>query len=410
MNISRFIARRYLLSKKSKSIINIISFISVIGIFVSSASMVIVLSGFNGIEGLVASLYSEHNADLIITPKKGKTFIADSVLISKLNSFSEISNISRVIEEITMLKKEGGMNNKKDRWVTATMKGVEASYEKICQINSSLDKGKSNLYNNNIPQAIIGIGLQFQLNGYLNSTIKVYGLLRNEKLSNKDTTALQYEPITIGGVFNINPELNYQTFIVPIEFAQNLLNYNDEITSIELEVAGNSDVNKVKNELLKIIGDEFIIKTNFEKNELLFKTNATEKWMVFLILIFILILSTFNIIASLTMLILDKKKDISTLISLGATHNLIRNIFFKEGLYINLIGGILGLCFGVAICLLQKNYHLIKLENSVVPYWPVDIEWVDLFSISTILLVIGLISSFVPTTYLIKKHFKHFFY
>ena len=368
--------------------------------------MVIVLSGFNGIEGLVSDLYSEHNADLVITPKKGKTFLADPLLISNIKKCSNISNVSCVVEETTMIKKG-------ERWVNAIMKGVERSYIDICNLDASLIGGDGHLFSNNLPQAIIGVGLQNQISGpykQIINTVTVYGLLRDEKIKRNNNDAFKEKLIEIGGVFNINPEFNNQYFIVPIEFAQDLLNYNNEITSIELGVSENSDINKVRNELIEAIGNSFIIKTNFEKNELLFKTNAAEKWMVFLILIFILILSTFNIIASLTMLILDKKKDISTLISLGATHNLIRNIFFKEGLYINLLGGVLGVFFGVIICLIQKNYHLVKLENSVVPYWPVDVEWTDIFSISIILFIIGLVSSYLPTTYLIKKHFKQYFY
>ena len=367
--------------------------------------MIIVLSGFNGIEGLVANLYSKHHPDLIITPKNGKTFTLDSLKISSLKNCKGVTGFSCVIEETTMIKKG-------ERWVNAVMKGVEAPYFEICDLEATLIDDENKIDHNNT-KAIIGAGLHNQISGpyrEIINTITVYGLLRHEKIKRNNADAFKEKMIEIGGVFNINPELNNQYFIVPIKFARDLLNYEKEITSIEIGTSEKIDINEIRSDLIKIIGDSFQIKTNFEKNELIFKTNAAEKWMVFLILIFILILSTFNIIASLTMLILDKKKDISTLISLGATQTLIRNIFFKEGLYINLLGGTLGLFFGVVICLIQNKYHLIKLNNSVVPYWPVDVALSDVISISIILLSIGLISSFIPTTYLIKKHFKQFFY
>ena len=367
--------------------------------------MIIVLSGFNGIEGLVADLYSKHHSDLTITPNSGKTFTIDSLKMSKIKSCKVVHLVSCVIEETTMIKKG-------DRWVNAIMKGVEESYLEICELKSTLLENETDL-NFRSNQAVLGLGLYNQISGpyrEIINTITVYGLLRDEKIKRNSKNAFKEKMIEIGGVFNINPELNNEYFIVPINFAKNLLNYNKEITSVEIGTHEDADVYELKAALKEIIGDAFVIKTNFEKNELIFKTNAAEKWMVFLILIFILILSTFNIIASLTMLILDKKKDISTLISLGATQRLIRNIFFKEGLYINLIGGVFGLIFGVLICLVQKHYHIIKLENSVVPYWPVDVALFDIISVMIILLLIGLAASFIPTNYLIKKHFKQFFY
>ena len=208
--------------------------------------MVIVLSGFNGIEGLVKSLYSKHGADLIIKPKHGKTFIADTVLINNIKNIPEITDVSRVIEETTMLKKG-------ERWVTAVMKGVELPYIDICQINSSLIDGESNLKSNNRPQAIIGLGLQNKLLGpykELINTIKVYGLQRDEEIKRNNENAFEDKLIEIGGVFNINPEINNQYFIVPIDFAKNILNYDNDISSIELGLLNNADTETVGTTLI----------------------------------------------------------------------------------------------------------------------------------------------------------------
>ncbi len=406
MNVSRFIARRYLFSKKSKSIINIISTISVIGIFVSSASMIIVLSGFNGIENLVKNIYNKHESDLVITSTEGKSFTIDTNVLNLIYNVSEIESVSKIIEEVVMIKKD-------ERWVTASIKGVNSSYIKISTLDSSLISGTSDLWFQKIPQAIIGYGLHEKLNAHTNAkydnNVTVYGLQRDKKLSIQNKSAFKPKIIAVGGVFDITPEINDQYLIVPIEFARELLNYQSDITAIEIGLIENINSNDIKLKLQNLLGDSYKIKTKYEKNEIMFKTNAAEKWMVFLILIFILILSTFNIIASLTMLILDKKKDISTLISLGATQNLIRKVFFKEGLYINIVGGMLGVLFGTLICLIQIKFHVIELKNSALPYWPVSVDLLDVISIMIILFFVGLISSYLPTAYLIKKHFKSHF-
>ena len=406
MNVSSFIARRYLFSKKSKSVINIISAISVLGVFVSSAAMVIILSGFNGIEQIVESLYSSHEADLTITLKEGKTFKEDKDQLNRINTIENVASYSRVIEEVTMIKHE-------ERWMTATMKGVDESYKNIVILNSTIVEGNSEIWKDNSPRAIIGLGLQNQLQvssnpRYINQ-ITIYGLLRNKKLTINNNSVFNPLPISVGGVFNITQELNSEFFIVPLEFARHLLGFNNDLTGIEIKLKNPSLIDQTKLKLKELLGSDFIIKTQYEKNELIYKTNATEKWIVFLIMIFILILSTFNIIASLTMLILDKKKDLITLISIGATQKLIKKIFFEEGLYISLIGSSLGVVFGVCICLVQIKFHLISLENSIIPYWPVNIKISDLLTIIIIVFTIGLVSSYLPTYYLIKKHLKPYF-
>ena len=406
VNLSNFIAKRYLFSKKSKSIINIISLISVVGVFVSSAAMIVVLSGFNGIERLVENIYSEHEADIVISPLLGKTFYEVDSVIKKINSFAEIKNFSRVIEEVTMVKHG-------DRWMTAIMKGVEKSYIEISKLDSSIIEGNSNYWNSNLPHAIIGVGLQNQLqvssDKRFNNQIIIYGLLREEKISITNKSVFKPAKINVTGIFNINPEFDEKYLIVPIDFARELLNYDNEVNAIEIELNTGIDPTLFKSKLKNVLSDAYLIKTQYEKNELIYKTNAAEKWMVFMILIFIFILSTFNIIASLTMLILDKKKDISTLISLGATPKLIKSIFFKEGFYINLLGGGLGLAIGALLCILQGRFKLIKLENSVIDHWPVIVELSDLFAVLFILIFVGKLSSYLPTAFIIKRHFKTYF-
>lgn len=365
--------------------------------------MIIVLSGFNGIEELVEKLYSSFDADIRITKSEGKTFDFHEISKEDLLKIEGVSAVTEVVEEITMIKHE-------DRWITATMKGVEDSYLAICALDSVLTEGEAKLQDDGFNKAIIGIGLQNKIqvtsDPRYHDYLTVYGLLRDEKFSKTNTDAFKPEMISVGGVFAINPEFDNTYFLVPIQFAKNLLEYDNDITAYEISVK-NEFINKqVKEEIQKIVGNTFQVKTRYEQNELVFKTNETEKWMVFLILGFILLLSTFNIIASLTMLILDKKKDIETLISMGATRQFILKLFFLEGIFINLLGGIIGITIGLLIAWLQLTFHFVTLDNSVVPYWPVSIHFSDVLMVFGTVVLIGIASSYIPVSYLIKRHFK----
>lgn len=406
VDLSNFIAKRYLLSKNSKSIINVISLISIVGVFVSSCAMVIVLSGFNGLENLVEKIYNQHESDLTISPIKGKTFYDSDSIIQKLTTIEQIGFTSKIIEEVAMIKHG-------EKWTTAIMKGAERSYSKITNLDSSIIDGNGDFYSTFVSGSIIGVGIQNQLqvscDDRFDNTITVYGLLRNKKLSTQNKNVFNPKRISVRGVFNITPEFDNNYFIVSLDFARDLLDYTNELSAIEIGLKKEANLQLVKKQIERLVGVDFQVKTKFEKNELLFKTNAAEKWMVFMILLFVFILSTFNIIASLTMLIFDKKRDISTLIALGATKKLIQSIFFKEGLYINLIGGMSGIILGAFICMAQYHFKLIQLENSIIDYWPVEVEATDLFYVLLVLLGIGIIASYLPTSFILRKHFKTYF-
>jgi len=403
LKVPFYIAKRYLFSKKSKNIINIISGISVFGIFISTCAMIIVLSGFNGIEELVEKLYSSFDADIRITKTEGKTFDFREISKEEILKIEGVDAITKVIEEITMIKHE-------DRWITATMKGVEDSYLSICNLDSVLTEGETKLQEEGLNKAIIGIGLQNKIqvtsDPRYHDYLTVYGLLRDEKISKNNPDAFKPEMISVGGVFAINPEFDNTYFLVPIQFAKNLLEYENDITAYEISVKNGFTNKQVKEEIQKVVGNKFEVKTRYEQNELVFKTNETEKWMVFLILGFILLLSTFNIIASLTMLILDKKKDIETLISMGATRPFVLKVFFLEGVFINLLGGIIGISVGLLIAWLQLTFHFVTLDDSVIPYWPVSVHFSDVLMVFGTVVLIGIGSSYIPVSYLIKRHFK----
>lgn len=368
--------------------------------------MVIVLSAFNGIEGLVENLFSSFDPSIKITIKEGKTFKEDAIDIDKIKSIEGVYAASKVIEEITMIKHG-------DQWITASIKGIDSNFFNVCKIETAIIEGGTSLISHGFPQAIIGAGIQNKLqvssDPRYSNTVTTYGLLRHKKLSKNNKSAFKPLMINVGGVFSINPEFDNQYIITSIDYAKNLLEYKNTISAIEIGLSENADANNVKKQIEKITGDNFSIKTRYEQNELIFKTNQTEKWMVFLILGFILILSTFNIIASISMLLFDKQKDIKTLISMGATQQFIQRIFFLEGLFINLLGGIIGIIIGLGVSVLQVKFHLVKLQNSVIDYWPIEIEVNDIFMVFGTVFFIGIVSSYLPVKYLIRKQFSQSF-
>jgi lipoprotein-releasing system permease protein len=380
--------------------------ISVLGIFISTTAMVIVLSAFNGIEGLVQNLFSSFDPAIKITVKEGKTFNENAIGINQLMEIEGVESVSKVIEEITMLKHG-------DQWITATVKGVDSNFFKVCNLPSTLLEGDTELISNGFQQTVIGLGIQNKLqvssDPRYSNTITAYGLLRNQKLSRNNKKAFKPLMINVGGVFSINPEFDNQYIITSIDFAKDLLEYKEAITALEIGLDENIDPIKVKEEIALLVGDRFSVKTRYEQNELIFKTNQTEKWMVFLILGFILILSTFNIIASISMLLFDKQKDIKTLISMGATQQFIQRIFFLEGLFINFLGGILGIAVGLGVSYLQIKFHFVKLHNSVINYWPMEIEFKDILLVFGTVVIIGVVSSYLPVKYLIRKQFSQSF-
>lgn len=400
MNTPFYIAKRYLFSKKSHNIVNIITGISVFGIFISTAAMVIVLSAFNGIEGLVQDLYSSFDPDIKITLKEGKTFTIGSEQLKEIKKIDGIRSVSQTIDEVVLLKKG-------ENWVTATMKGVDQNFLQQSIPDSIMTEGFPVVKEGGVEYALLGYGVQNMLqvssNPQYNNTITVYGLKRSEKLNRNNKDAFEPRLITVGGVFSINPDFDNKYVLVPIDFASSILGYQNEITALEIAVNSDSDPDLIKEQISPVLGQNFNIKTRYEQNELVFKTNETEKWMVFLILGFILLLSTFNIIASLTMLILDKEKDIQTLSSLGAPYSQIKKVFIYEGLLVNFLGAILGIGVGLGVSIIQIKFHIITMANSVVDYWPMIIKPIDVVLIFITVLVIGFTSSYLPPNILFNR-------
>lgn len=398
MNVSLYIAKRYLIAKKSQNAINIISWISVISVGIGTFALVVVLSAFNGLEGLVESLFESFDADIRIEAKKGKVFSSNEIDFDQLQKLQGVVDYSKVLEEVVGVRY-------KDQQTIATIKGVEESFLRMSQLDSAIIDGEAVLLRNEINFAITGYGIASQLGLYLSKApenISIYAPSREKFSAINPLNSTYRRMLAPGGVFYISPEYDNKYIVVSLAFAQDLLEYTNEITSVELSATESADLQKLKEELIALLDDKFVVNTKYEFNEIIYKTNRTEKWVTFLILVFILIIAAFNILSSLSMLIIEKKKDIHTLKSLGAKDGLIRRIFFFEGLLINLSGAISGMVLGVIVCLLQEHIGLLRLEGGIVEYYPVELDPVELIYILATVLIIGLLTSWYPVRNLTK--------
>lgn len=398
MNLPFHIASRYLFSKKSKNIINIISWISMISIGVGSLALIVVLSVFNGLQSLVESMYESFEPDLKITIVEGKTIDLSEFPLDRITAISGIDQYTRVIEEVV------GIKNGENQCI-ATLKGVEDSFLSMTNIDTALIDGHAVLESQGINYGLVGYGIASRLGLYLENgeNLNIYIPKRGDISSLSMSNAFTFKQITPSGIFFINPDFDEKYIVVPFSFLQEALKYEDQVTSIEISLSDANQLKSIQSILKNILGEKYLVENRYEMNALLYKTNQAEKWITFMILAFILIIAAFNILSSLTILIMDKKEDIKVLRSMGASKSLIKRIFFTEGILINLIGAGGGLLIGTIICFLQQHVGLLKLGGGIVEYYPVEIQPLDFILITTTVIIIGGFSSYFPVKLLTKK-------
>jgi lipoprotein-releasing system permease protein len=399
VNLSFFIAKRYLISKKSHNAINIISGISVAGVCIGTMALVIVLSAFNGLSGLVQSLYNSFNPDIEITIKQGKTFNPNVDEFQALKKIDGIASYVEVMEGNALLKFN-------DKQCIATIKGVNKEFEKSTGFDTLISEGNFNIQKNNI---VIGKGIGYLLQtgpDNLFSPISIYAPKRGTTNSINPEDALNELKAFPAGAFTINDEFDYKYVIMNIDKARELLDYSNEVTSVELRLKKDANKENIQQQISAILGNRYAIKNREQQNAMLYKTLKSEKLWTFIILIFILIIATFNVIGSLTMLIIEKKKDIGILNSMGADNRLIRKIFLIEGLLITAIGAFSGIILGILICWIQIKFSLVKLsEGYVVDAYPIEIQLNDILMILGVVMLIGFIAAWYPVRVFTKKHF-----
>jgi lipoprotein-releasing system permease protein len=400
LNLPFFIAKRYLVSKKSHNAINIISGISVAGICIGTMALIIVLSAFNGLSALVESLYNSFDADIEITVKQGKTFVPNSAEFESLKKLEGVAYFTEVVEGNALLKYD-------NQQCIATVKGVSDEFGAMSGFDTLVKEGSFNIRKNNM---VLGKGISYVLQARtsdLSSLISLYAPKRGDVASLNPEDALNELKMYPAGVFEINDDFNYKYVITSISKARELLDYSNEVTSVELGLAKNADKKKLQQKIRSLLGDKYEVKNKEQQNVLLFQTMESEKFWCFMILVFILVVATFNVIGSLTMLIIEKKKDITILHNMGADMKLIRRIFLSEGIMITLIGAALGFVLGLLVCWLQIRFELIafsEAENYVINAYPIKIEMGDILAIIAAVLVIGFIAAWYPVRIFTRKN------
>jgi lipoprotein-releasing system permease protein len=404
MNFPFYIARRYLFAKKSHNIINIISIISVVGMATGVTALVVVLSVFNGFDTLIRNMFSSFDADLKIELAEGKTFSDTLPEIISVRNHPSVAIFTEVLEENALFKYRSKQHIGK-------LKGVSRNYTQQTGIDSMIVDGEFLLWRGSQPLAVMGQGVAYFLNANLAhfDPLEVYMPRRGRLPSLTTATAFNSKAIMPSGVFSIEQEFDTQYIITPIEFVRSLLNFTTEVTSLELKLVDKANFSRTQQELQNILGDKYRVLNRFQQNESLYRTMKSEKLAIGFILSFILFIASFNIIGSLSMLIIDKRKDVETLRSLGADNELIQKIFMAEGLLITFAGTVLGAGLGLLICWLQINFKLVKLQGMggfIIDAYPVDIQFFDIAIILALVVAIGFFAARFPVRIITQRIFS----
>jgi len=402
VKLSLYIAKRYLFAKKSRNAINVISAVSVAGVAVGTMALIIVLSVFNGLELLVTSIFNTFDPDLKITAAEGKTFVADTSKLKLLADVNGVSCYSLTIEENVLLKYA-------DRQFVATIKGVDDSYISVTNIDSTMWEGEFMLKNEKgRPFAVPGIGIAQYLGIRVNfiTPLFIYVLRRTAESSLNPENAYNREYIYPSGIFQIEQSFDSKYIYVPLEFVRDLIENDNGTSSIEIGFSDDADARAVQKDVTAIFGEDFVVQNRFEQQELFYKVMHSERLAIFFILTLILIIASFNIIGSLTMLIIEKERDIEILKSLGADKKLIRKIFIFEGWLISIIGAVAGIIFGFFVCWLQQTYGIVKLQSDslIMEAYPVVLKLKDFIIVPATVLLIGYWAAWYPVRYLTKKY------
>lgn len=402
MKLQFFIAWRYLFAKKSHNVINIISAISAIGMAIGTAALIIILSVYNGFDSLVRSMLGNVEPELLVTPAKGKVFVPDSPAFDWAYGQESVTGICTVLEENVFISYEGKQG-------VAKAKGVDAVYELDTPLKEHVRNGEFSLHRGDVPLAAAGTGLAWRLgiNPRFVSPISLYFPSRTRNISMSNPAA-SVESVNVypSCTFSVNNEVDNELIIVPIEKMRELLEYDDEVSAVEIrmDMASDKEIHRVKEELRQRLGQDYAVSDRFEQNTSLYRMMKYEKASIYLILIFVIIIIAFNIFGSLSMLIIEKRSDIMTFRSMGAKDRLLKQIFILEGWMISLLGLAAGLAAGVAFALLQQHYGFIKMPgNFMIQAYPVIISWQDILATAAAVALIGYIIALLPVASFYRK-------
>lgn len=409
MNLPFYIARRYLFSKKKHNAINIISGISVCGVALATLALVCTLSVFNGFQDMVAGFFTAFDPELKITIREGKVFEPQGAAFQEVRSLPEIGVWTETLEENAMVQY-------KDRQAMAIIKGVEDNFEELTSVDSLLyGAGEFILHDSIVDYGVLGVELISELGTGLQfvDPLQVYAPKRNVRvnMANPSASFNRDYLFSPGVVFVVNQQKYDARYILTsLSFARNLFNYDTEVSAVELKLKPGTDVTAVQRKIARILGDEFVVLDRYEQQADVFRIMEIEKFISYLFLTFILAIACFNVIGSLSMLILDKREDVETLRNLGADDRLIARIFLFEGRLISLFGALSGIVLGLLLCYIQQRFGIISLGGGngsfIVDAYPVSVHVTDVVLIFITVITVGFLSVWYPVHYLTRRLLK----
>ncbi len=400
MNTPLFIAKRYLFSKKSINAINIISGISTFGVLVGTVALVIILSAFNGLEQLILTMYSVFAPELRIEPAEGKFFHPEDLHEENLKNDPKVAHYAEILQEKVLLRYG---NNQ----FIATLRGDQADVTKTRQVDSLISWGTYSLQKNGEQFAVIGAAVQGYLGINLEDSggISVYSPRKGAGSSINPADEFTVRSIRPIGVMKPQPQFD-DYFITSLSFAREMIGEYKKISAIEIDLIEGVNISSFQRDLSYALGKDFVVKNRGQQNPTLYKILNSEKWAIFLILTFVLIIAILNIVGSLTMLVMDKQKDIVVLQSLGANQSFIKRIFFSEGMFISLLGCVIGMIIGLLFCLFQQHFGFIKMSgvDMVTDVYPIVLKWTDFLMVFVTVFCISAIASIISSRLSVKSN------
>jgi len=383
-----------------------------------TTALILVLSVFNGFEGMVKSLYTAFYTDIKIFPSQGKVLNLTADQIKKIRGVAEVKNLSLVAEEKGLLQNSGSyrdLNRDTSEYNfqrAVTIKGVDDNYKDVSGVAENVPRGNFDIGTDETPSMVLGVGVEDALHIEADkniSPIKVYLPKRDSSVLIDPLSNVSVDNVNTSGVFVIQQEFDFNYAITNLGFVKRLLGYkSDEFTGVELAINPGTDADDVKENLQQLLGKNYLVQTRYEQNRSLYSIMTAEKWFVYAVLVLIMFIFSFTIVSSLTMLVLEKQKDISILHALGGNNGFIQKIFLSEGLLIGIFGGVAGIILALFIAWLQINYKLIPLQGGsfLIDYYPVKLHWQDFVLVSVTVLFIALLASWIPARKAARQEFS----
>ena len=397
MRTSLFIAGRYLFSKKKRNAINIISSVAVLAFAVCTSALIVILSTMNGFESLIFSMYNKFNPEIKVSLNEGKVFEQDHT-IQKLKSMKGIKNMMPIMEDNAAIRNG-------DYQTVCTVKGVDSNYFIVNGLHSMVVEGEGIVKQNAYNFMVLGSGIDQKINCNIGGPFSLVSLItpRRGDFNVNDIESIKSMEIEPAGVLTLDETISNRYVFVPIDFAQSLFERENQISSLEITLQKNTNVDLVLNEVKQVLGKSFKVQNRMEQQASLYKMFKSEKWASYAILTFILLIAAFNALGSLTMLVIEKKDDIKTLMGMGARPSLIRNVFFSNGFFISAIGTFFGLALGIALVLVQEKYGLVKMQGAIVENYPVKLLLKDVLLVLGTALGLGVLTGIYPALKAMKS-------